>query len=187
MERTAPLLFFLAQTLRHPRQVSAIAPSSPHLARTMARQLPRSAVRVAEFGAGLGSITREILLAGIRPENLYAFELNSAFCGSLRNSFPAVRVMNAPAQTIAASAHPPFDAVISGLPLLSMPRSVQHEILSAAFSGMVDDGVYIQFTYGLFPPMHRAVARELGLSFTRTTRVWRNAPPATVYVYRRRR
>lgn len=187
MDRSASLLFFLAQILRHPRQVSAIAPSSSGLARLMAQQLPHSAIRVAEFGPGLGSLTREILNAGIAPENLTLLELNEAFCAQLRVLFPRVTIIRNGAQSLADNAFPPFDAVVSGLPLLSMPRSLQFDILSAAFRSMVIDGAYIQFTYGPFPPMHRSVARKLGLSFTRTVRVWMNMPPATVYVYRRAR
>lgn len=187
MDRSSSLLFFLGQILRHPRQVSAIAPSSPGLARLMAQQLPHSAVRVAEFGPGLGSLTREILKVGIAPENLTLFELNEAFCDQLRILFPRVTVINNGAQSIADAAFRPFDAVVSGLPLLSMPRTVQFDILSAAFESMVTDGTYVQFTYGPFPPMDRGVARELGLSFTHTVRVWKNMPPATVYVYRRAR
>ncbi len=187
MDTTTSLLAFSGQLLRHPRQVSALAPSSPSLCRLMARQLPRSAVRVAEFGPGLGNITREILATGIKPQDLWLFELNGVFCDQLRGSFPGVTVVNRPAQAMAVSAQTPFEAVVSGLPLLSMPREVQRQILMAAFGGMVDDGVYIQFTYGPTSPLHASVARELGLSFTRTVRVWKNIPPATVYVYRRSR
>ncbi len=153
----------------------------------MARQLQLHAVRVAELGPGLGALTREILRAGIAPANLALFELNRTFCDQLRIAFPEVTIVNAPAQALTADGVAPFDAVVSGLPLLSMPRAAQSDILSAAFGTMADDGVYIQFTYGLFPPLQRAIARDLGLSFTRTARVWRNVPPATVYVYRRAR
>jgi phosphatidylethanolamine/phosphatidyl-N-methylethanolamine N-methyltransferase len=187
MDTTASLLAFSGQLLRHPRQVSALAPSSPALCRMMARQLPRSAVYVAEFGPGLGNVTREILRAGVAPQNLRLFELNSVFCEQLRDLFPGVTVVNAPAQSMTASAATPVNAVVSGLPLLSMPRGVQRQIVSAAFGGIVEDGVYIQFTYGPTSPLHASVTRELGLTFTRTVRVWKNIPPATVYVYRRAR
>ena len=66
-----------------------------------------------------------------------------------------------------------------------MSPAQQSAILGAAFSRLVPDGVYIQFTYGLFPPLHAEIAARLGLEFTRTARVWRNLPPAVVYVYRR--
>lgn len=179
--------FFSRQILRRPREVSALAPSSPSLARMMARQLPLTAARVAEFGPGTGSITREILRAGIGPGALTLFEVNETFCRRLGASLPGVQVVNAPAQELSAHVPGDLDAVISGLPLLSMPRDVQRAILSAAFRGLAPEGIYIQFTYGVLPPVRTAVARELGLAFTRTARVWNNLPPATVYVYRRER
>ncbi|MBO6903305.1 MAG: SAM-dependent methyltransferase [Rhizobiaceae bacterium] len=176
---------FVAQLLRNPRQVSALAPSSQRLGRMMARQLPVSAARVAEFGAGLGNITAEILNVGIAPDELFAFELNPVFARHLRTALPAVRVVNAPAQEMDTCIPGKVDAVVSGLPLLSMPAGMQHDIVAAAFRGLRPDGVYIQFTYGPFPPLQQAVAQALGLAFTRTVRVWGNVPPATVYVYRR--
>ena len=81
----------------------------------------------------------------------------------------------------------PVDAVVSGLPLLSMSAGQQQAILSAAFSRLAEDGVYIQFTYGPVSPLREGIARRLGLVYTRTRRVWLNLPPATVYVYRRAR
>lgn len=185
--RAAEFGMFSRQILRHPRQVSALAPSSPVLAAMMARQLPVMATRVAEFGAGLGSLTRAILAAGIAPHDLTLFEVNDTFCASLRAAFPGVAIVNGPAQRLAATEAGSLDAVVSGLPLLSMPANVQRDILAAAFHALAPDGVYIQFTYGLFAPLRTAVARDLGLTATRTARVWKNIPPATVYVYRRAR
>ena len=181
------LATFSAQLLRRPREVSALAPSSRHLCRAMAAQIPHSARRVAEFGPGTGNVTREILGVGIEPGNLSLFEVNPAFCGLLREAFPAVAVFNEPAQNLALAGPEPLDAVVSGLPLLSMSVGTQEAIVSAAFSRLGEDGVYIQFTYGPVSPLRESIAARLGLAYTRTRRVWLNLPPATVYVYRRAR
>ncbi|WP_439502333.1 class I SAM-dependent methyltransferase [Aminobacter ciceronei] len=178
---------FAAQLLRRPRQVSALAPSSPSLCQLMASQLPRWARRVAEFGPGTGNITREILKLGIAPADLFLYELNPVFCRMLRDRHPEVTVFDEPAEKLASVGPQHVDAVVSGLPLLSMTASQQEAILSAAFSRLGPDGVYIQFTYGLFSPVRSNIAESLGLEFTRSPRVWRNLPPAVVYVYRRRR
>ncbi len=181
------LAAFSAQLLRRPREVSAIAPSSPHLCRAMAAQIPRSARRIAEFGPGTGNVTRAIIDVGIKPEDLSLFEINPAFCQVLRATYPAVAVFNEPAEMLALGGPAPFDAVVSGLPLLSMSAATQEAIVSAAFSGLGEDGVYIQFTYGPVSPLRETIAARLGLGYTRTRRIWRNLPPATVYVYRRAR
>lgn len=178
---------FAGQLFRRPREVSALAPSSPDLCRLMASQLPCWVRRVAEFGPGTGNITRELLRLGIAPADLSLYEVNPAFCRMLRERHPDVAVFNEPAEKLASSELRRLDAVVSGLPLLSMPVAQQHAILAAAFSRLAPDGLYVQFTYGLFPPVRSGVANKLGLDFTRSARVWRNLPPATVYVYRRRR
>jgi phosphatidylethanolamine/phosphatidyl-N-methylethanolamine N-methyltransferase len=178
---------FAGQLLRRPRQVSALAPSSPDLCRLMAGQLPHWARRVAEFGPGTGNITREILRLGVAPGELYLYEVNPVFCRMLRERHPDVTVFDAPAQNLAFTGPRQLDAVVSGLPLLSMSAGQQEAILAAAFSRLVPDGVCVQFTYGLFSPLRSAVAERLGLEFTRSARVWRNLPPAVVYVYRRKR
>lgn len=182
----ADFKLFSRQLVRNPRAVSAIAPSSPELCRLMTAQIPHCATRVAEFGPGTGNITREILRLGVAPEDLVLFEINEAFCRDLRGRFPGVTVHNRAAQELATCGPAgQFDAVVSGLPLLSMPADVQEAILSAAFARLAPDGVYIQFTYGTCSPVRSAIMRRLKLGFTRTGRVWRNLPPATVYVYRK--
>ncbi len=178
---------FAGQLFRRPHEVSALAPSSPTLCQLMAGQLPRWVRRVAEFGPGTGNITREILKLGIAPADLVLFEVNPAFCRMLRERHPDLAIHNQPAQELAAAVPHQLDAVVSGLPLLSMSSAQQETILAAAFSALVPDGVYVQFTYGLFAPLRGSVAERLGLEFTRSPRVWRNLPPAVVYVYRRKR
>lgn len=178
---------FSLQLIRRPRQVSALAPSSQALCRLMAAQIPPNARRVAEFGPGTGSITRAILESGIAPADLCLFEINPEFSRHLRRTFPLVTVIDGPAQDLATFPGEAFDAVVSGLPLLSMRPETQQAIVGAAFSRLSTHGAYIQFTYGPMPPLREAIACRLGLIWTRTRRVWLNLPPATVYVYRRNR
>jgi phosphatidylethanolamine/phosphatidyl-N-methylethanolamine N-methyltransferase len=179
------LATFSAQLLRRPREVSALAPSSRALCRMMAAQIPASAMRVAEFGPGTGNITREILRSGIEAGNLSLFEINPPFCQMLRKTYPGVHVFNEPAERLALAGPELLDAVVSGLPLLSMSPAQQEAIVSAAFSRLAPDGVYIQFTYGPVSPLRESIAQRLGLTHTRTRRIWLNLPPATVYVYKR--
>lgn len=178
---------FFHQFLRRPRQVAALAPSSPSLGEMMARQLPAQASRVAELGPGTGVFTRCMIDCGIAERDLVLFEINPLFAGDLAARFPQARLHRLPAQELARVEAAPFDAVLSGLPLLSMSADEQAAILGSAFSRLGPDGVFIQFTYGPKSPLRTRVAKGLGLSFTRTRRVWANLPPATVYVFRRPR
>lgn len=175
---------FLGQMVRRPGQVSALAPSSRRLARAMAEGLSPETGLVAELGPGTGKITRAILERGVKPENLTVFELNPVFCRKLEKDFPGLRVENHPAQHMATLGLRGLDAVISGLPLLSMSATLQHAILHAAFSALRPGGVFVQFTYGPRPPLNPVVQHDLALKVDRGPHVMFNMPPARVYHYR---
>ncbi|HQY44759.1 MAG TPA: rRNA adenine N-6-methyltransferase family protein, partial [Paracoccaceae bacterium] len=131
---SASALFF-RRLLTNPRQVSALAPSSRFLARAMTAGLGPESGPVVEFGPGTGSLTRAILDRGVRPEHLTLFELDPEFVRLLRARFKGVRVLLAPADRAADHVAPgTAGAVISGLPLLSMPHAVRRAIMGAAFN-----------------------------------------------------
>jgi phosphatidylethanolamine/phosphatidyl-N-methylethanolamine N-methyltransferase len=77
--------------------------------------------------------------------------------------------------------------VISGLGFLSMPRSLQKQILQSVFAVLGVGAPLIQFTYGPKNPLPKDLLDELGLRFRRAGIALLNVPPATVYVYTRSR
>lgn len=183
---THDLLLFARQLLHNPTQIAAISPSSKFLARAMAAGLGPSTGPVVEFGPGTGQLTKGILAAGVAPDHLTLFEMSADFTRLLQDRFPGVRVHRAGAQLARKyiAAHS-VGAVVSGLPLLSMPDPVVDAIMTAAFDILRPDGVYIQFTYGNTPPVPLAVMDRLGLTAVLSKMVWANLPPARVYFIRR--
>ncbi|MFN6978087.1 MAG: class I SAM-dependent methyltransferase [Gemmobacter sp.] len=179
------LKLFLREFLRHPGEVVALAPSSGELGRAMTRGIGPQTGRVAELGGGTGTFTRAILGAGIAPGDLTVFELNPEFAAHLRRSFPGSTVLAEGAETIARHCAPGLGAVVSGLPLLSMPRALQRAIVGGAFEVLRPGGIFVQFTYGPRPPLAESLRAELGLSVMRGKKVWGNLPPARVYTYTR--
>ncbi|MEQ8488540.1 MAG: methyltransferase domain-containing protein [Marinovum algicola] len=172
---------FMGQLLKKPHQVVALAPSSRFLCAEMVAGLDPDGGPVIELGAGTGNITRAILGAGIAPENCHSIEMNPEFCDRLRARFPRLNVHHMSAGDIG---HLPVDnaqAVISGLPLLSMPTELQRAILTGFTRRVTPGGSYVQFTYGPKPPVARAVRDELGLEWRRSGKIWWNMPPARVY------
>jgi len=125
-------LLFFRELFSRPRQVSAIAPSSRFLARAMAADL-RPGMRVVEFGPGTGRLTEGILTAGVKPADLTLFEMSADFTTHLRAAFPGVTLHNTGAQNAPTHVAGKVDAVVSGLPLLSMPLEVR-EASSAPLS-----------------------------------------------------
>jgi len=177
------LTMFLRQMLRRPQQIGAVAPSSARLAAAMAAHLGPSTGPVVEFGAGTGRITRAILDRGVAPRDLTLFEMNPEFAGELRRRFPGVTVHQTMAQDVVRRCPPEVGAVISGLPLLSMPVEVRREILAGAFAVLRAQGTFTQFTYGAHPPVDAGLQAALGLRAEKGRAVWLNLPPARVYRY----
>ena len=180
-------LVFLKAWLKSPLRVGAIAPSGDRLARAMAQVVPRrSALPVVELGGGTGSITAA-LLRRIPAERLIVVERDPELARHLRRKFPAIALIQGDARHLPrhlkALGIDRVAAVVSGLPLVAMPKRVTREILEASFTVLEPGGPFIQFTYSLFSPLPR---REFGLSGRPVARVLQNVPPASIWIYRRR-
>jgi len=171
--------------LRRPGRIAAVVPSSRALARMMTRDLGAKTGPVVELGGGTGKITEAILARGVPPALLAVYETNPVFADLLRRGFPEVRVLEADARTVAEAPLRDLGAVISGLPLVSIPTPIQREIVAGAFACLRPGGIFVQFTYGWRPPVDRPVRKSLGLGWTISPWVLGNIPPARVYTFRR--
>ena len=152
----------------------------------MALEVPDDAIAgpVVELGPGTGRITRALLARGIAPGDLHCFEMSRDFADHIRQNFDGVNVHHAPAQTLASSGLRDVGAVVSGLPLLSIPNPVVEEILNASLAVLRPGGVFVQFTYGPTPPIPENLRAKLRLSRRRGRKIWNNLPPARIYTFR---
>jgi phosphatidylethanolamine/phosphatidyl-N-methylethanolamine N-methyltransferase len=104
----------------------------------------------------------------------------------LRRRFPQLRILLGDARQLVTLLRPlginAVSAVVSSLPLVSMPKRIRRQIVDQSFALMGEAGRFIQFTYSLTSPLAR---RELGLRGRVASRVWLNVPPATVWSFRR--
>lgn len=79
---------FLKEFVTNPQKIGAIAPSSEELAAALAGSIDWDRVRVAaEYGPGLGSITKA-LLERLDGQDFFAIELNEAYADALSKQFP---------------------------------------------------------------------------------------------------
>ncbi len=179
------LRLFLSQIVSKPHQVVALAPSSAALCQEMVAGLDPNKGPVIELGPGTGNITRAILGRGIAPQMLHSVEMNANFCTHLRESFAGVNVHHMSACDLDKLGLKNVQAVISGLPLLSMPIGVQRDILNGSFNSLAPEGSFVQFTYGPNPSVNTDLRKEMALSWTRSDKIWRNLPPARVYRFTR--
>ena len=178
---------FLRRWVKNPMSIGAIAPSSRRLADAMARQVPAHGTGpVVELGGGTGNITAGLLRAGIAASRLVVLERDPALHRHLQQLYPQLRIVLGDAAALVDTLRPfgieRADVVVSGLPLLSMPRNIQDDIVRNVFRLLSPGAPFIQFTYGPYSPVGR---ERMGVHGKVAKWVPANLPPASVWVYRR--
>jgi phosphatidylethanolamine/phosphatidyl-N-methylethanolamine N-methyltransferase len=178
---------FLRGLIASPKGVGAIAPSSPALARAIAAEVdPAREGPVLELGPGTGVVTEALIERGIAPERITAVEYDRDFVERVAERCPGVNVVRGDAFSLDHVLGPAtgnkFIAVVSGIPLLNWPMASRRALIEDALARLAPGAPYIQFSYGLTPPMPETD------SFTvrRAAVIWANLPPARVWIYRPR-
>lgn len=188
---------FIAAVLRNPGQVGAVTPTSAAMSELLTRIVPRSGTPVVvELGPGTGAVTTVIddrLPAGSRH---IAVELDPAMAAFLQGAHPGLEVIEGDAVKLCAllGEHgvEQADAVVSGLPWSLFDDETQASILAQIAAVVGSEGAFTTFAYrhGMLLSAARRFRRALHATFEEvlvTTTVWRNVPPAFVYVCRRPR
>jgi len=178
------LMLFLREIANNPGAMGAACPSSKRLASRIAAQVPADADHVVELGAGTGVVTSAILNHGTPTKNLIAVERSAALTEHLKRHFPDLEIIQGDARQLSnllqKNDHP-IQAIVSGLPLRSLPAETVHDIGIQIEKVLAKDGLYIQFTYSLWrtpsPP-------SPALVWERSDYIWWNVPPARVDVFR---
>lgn len=179
---------FLRSWLASPLKVGAIAPSGRALARMMTRSIGPATGHVVELGPGTGVFTRNLLLRGVREQDLTLIEFNEEFAHRLRRRFPKARVICTSAANIGGvdfRRGSSVGAVVSGLPLLSMPVATVSSMLRGSFEHLRQGGDFFQFTYACRSPVDEQTLGMLRLQSSLVGSTWMNLPPASVYRIRR--
>jgi phosphatidylethanolamine/phosphatidyl-N-methylethanolamine N-methyltransferase len=192
LSNLAPLrrnIGFLRRWLRNPKAVGAVMPSGRSLAGAMVAGVDLTAPgAVVELGGGTGSITAALLEAGIASDRLVVVERDPVFADVLQARFPGISVLKGDAaelrRLLRQAGIGPVKAVVSGLPLLSIPERSCLRIVSEAVSALQPGGVLLQFTYGPASPVSRRISQRIGLQGERIGWVVDNLPPASVWRYR---
>jgi phosphatidylethanolamine/phosphatidyl-N-methylethanolamine N-methyltransferase len=179
---------FLRSWIEKPLRTGAVIPSSKALARTMARHVDRlSDGPVIELGPGTGPVTAALVEHGIDPSRLVLVEFNSDFCRLLRKRYPDATVVQGDAyrlrHLIESKLAQPAAAIVSSLPLLTKPLRSRLRLMADAVSMLQPNAPFVQFTYGLVPPIPKKLA---SVSAEPSNLIWLNLPPARVWVYRGR-
>ena len=175
---------FIKAWFDKPLVTGAISPSSPALAKMMARYVdPRSDGPIVELGPGTGPVTQALIERGVAEERLVLVEYDPEFCALLARKFPRAHIVQGDAYgffddgaALAGAA-----AIVSSLPLFTKPEERRIALVENALAKAADHAPFIQFTYAVVSPLPLDEARvEAHVS----PRVWLNVPPARVWVYR---
>lgn len=167
------------------RQVGSVVPSSPWLVDALLEPIDWAGARVVvELGPGTGVVTRAILKRLHPDAILLAVEANAEFADYLRQTTRdrRLRLVTGDAAALAdhlrAAGLGSCDAVVSSLPLLSMTAGDRRRSLAAAAAALGDAGIFVAYQYTR--RLHAGIARCFAQ--VRTERIWRNVPPAFLFV-----
>lgn len=176
-------LDFIKGLFAHPKNVAAITPSSPALARAIAEQVdPDVSGPVLELGPGTGVVTEALIERGIAPERITTIEFDPDFARMVRARLPQVRVIEGDAFDLSfVECCASLAGVVSGLPLLNHPVERRSKLIEDALARLKPGAPFVQLSYGTRPPI--PAPRDVQL--TRAALVLMNLPPARVWVYRR--
>lgn len=182
------VLKFIARYIANPSRTGAVCPSSRFLASEMANTVGslKEGDIIVELGAGTGAITSSLShLAKKNGAILYSIEFDTHLAEILKARFPNINVINDSAENIAnilgAENLPKIKAIVSCLPLLSLPEDCVKNIISAVEDSMPAKCRFSQFTYKL-----TRKPSELGfknLTHISNSIVLLNIPPARVDIF----
>jgi phosphatidylethanolamine/phosphatidyl-N-methylethanolamine N-methyltransferase len=182
-------LRFFKGWIDKPRAVGSIVPTSSITARKMASIVdPASGLPVLELGTGTGVITKAILEAGVKPENLYSIEYSDDFVRHLRRDYPGVNIIHGDAfnldKTLGDKRDTVFDSIVSGVPMLNFPVAQRVAYVEDLLDRIPAGRPIVQLTYGPRSPVPPGRGNYTVEHFDF---IIRNLPPTQLWLYRRPR
>ena len=186
---------FLAAALRRPAVLGAVAPSSASLADLLAAVTPTTGRPVVvELGPGTGAVSGAIRRRLPGNGRHLAVEIDPAMVIHLRDAHPWLDVLHGDAADLtwllAERGVRQADAVVSGLPWSLFRPERQQLILHRVATLLAPAGAFTTFAYRHTRAMtgarafhHLVTAMFDEVIISRT--IWRNLPPARIYVCRR--
>jgi len=188
---------FLAAALRRPATMGAVAPSSERLGAVLAAIVPTTGQPVVvELGPGTGAVSAVITRRMPPGGRHLAVELDPSMVAFLRDTRPGLEVIEGNAADLggllAERGIEHVDAIICGLPWALFDDPTQTRLLAAISAAVGPTGAFTTFAYlhGMTLSAARRFRAALRATFEEvviTATVWRNLPPAFVYVCRRPR
>jgi phospholipid N-methyltransferase len=182
--RASERLLFASNFLRDPYMLGSVIPSSRFLVNSVLARVDWSRARVVvEYGPGVGTFTAEILRRMRSDARLIVIETNLDFVKFLvgHGADHRLRVEHDSAENVQRILHrhsaDRANYILSGVPLGSMPASLQSNISIASRDALDEDGEFLvyQFTSRVLPVLRDTFPHvRCGFEI-------RNFPPAKIF------
>lgn len=176
---------FLAEYIKHPQTIGAVAPSSKYLAEKMIENIDfKNCFVIAEYGAGTGIFTAEVIRHKRIDTKFLVIERNERFYRILQRRFAKCRnvyLIHGNAQNLRKYMQKcgveKVDCIISGLPFASLPHEISDRVLAETRKIIAQSGgKFITFQYTLF----KKKLFERFLEISNISVAFHNLPPAFV-------
>ncbi len=177
---------FIREWMRSPRTMGMVCPSGASLAQAMAAGIPPGLNGlVVELGAGTGTVTQQLLRAGIDPCHLLVIEKAPGMAQLLQQRFPQLNIVQGDATRLCELLPPArrADCIISSLPLISLGKTVRDAIILAMYESLREGGILVQYTYS-WSSSNPSLMNKFQLMDSRL--IWDNVPPARVFRFMRK-
>lgn len=176
---------FLGTWLKHPLKMGAVAASSTAYCDEMvARSTIGNKGRILELGPGLGAVTRALLRAGVEPERIVSIEYDSQFATALKTRFPRIDIIEGDGfdldKTLGDDGAETFATILLAIPIVNLRQSERQALLQRYFRRLAPGGNLTQLSYLWKPPIEPIAGR---FTVSSSDIVWKNIPPARVWVY----
>jgi phospholipid N-methyltransferase len=176
---------FFRSFLANPRQVGAVLPTSRWAVRDMLDMANISQARtVAEFGAGTGVYTGEILKRLHPDARFLAFEIDPNLAAILSERFedPRLEAINDSAENVENYLNgDKVDVIVSAVPFTSLPENAKESVFRAAARALAPEGVMVQIQYSTV--LQKDLTRRFASVRRRLSPL--NVPPAFLYACRK--
>lgn len=186
------MLSFIQQFVLSPRRTGAIYQSSSKLADAITDYANLDSVSsVIELGSGTGVFTEKIQSKINHNTDFAVIELNPIFASQTKKICPTVTVYNDCASNIekilSVRRLDSCDVIISGLPWTLFESGEQEKLIKIIQKSLSNGGSFLTFSYAhgqVFSSARRfrRVLEKHFFSMQTTPVVWRNVPPAFIYI-----
>ena len=141
-DRLGDELRFVKTFATSPLKMGTFTPSGRALAEAMVDHATVDpAGWTLEIGPGTGAVTEVLIDRGVPPERLVCLEYDADFCRLLEKRFPGLHVIQGDAlkldEALGQFADTRFSAVLSGIPLLNLPKAKRLPYLESALDRLV--------------------------------------------------